>query len=330
MRLAPSQNKKQQVQEEAEEEEPLLKVEVGRIKSAVEEQEVSEASEDADVFADAREKQPVAEKENPVDYSDAVVADPIQEEEEKKGVSDSEEKVVYSAKLLASDAPKQSYRPGSSFMRHFTMSNRGKVCWPKSVSLVKVSGDEDLQVLPSVISNVEKVDCGETYTFEVICIAPKREGQAQAVLSLMSGEERFGEEIPCLINMMSGEEEERQLSASMLLLADKDKSINFPVGSLEADDDSSSGSQVGEKQDVLLSGGIQDIRAEPVSPRSRYAAMIESSGASEKMRDGLNTLFELGYTDYKINDTLLTRYEGDSNAAAEHLIVHGSGGILPQ
>lgn len=75
----------------------------------------------------------------------------VSEDKEQKVVSEPEEKKAYSATLMASDAPKLSYKAGSSFMRRFTMSNRGKFCWPEAVSLVKVGGDEDLQVLPSAI-----------------------------------------------------------------------------------------------------------------------------------------------------------------------------------
>lgn len=68
-----------------------------------------------------------------------------------------------------------------------------------------------------------------------------------------------------------------------------------------------------------------------VSPRKKYIATLNNNiGLTPKMREGMNILFELGFTDYKINITLLEKYEGDSNAAAEHIIVHGTQGILQE
>ena len=45
------------------------------------------------------------------------------------------------------------------------------------------------------------------------------------------------------------------------------------------------------------------------------------------MRDGLDRLFEMGFTNYDVNLWLMKKYQ-DFGAAAEHLCVHGEQSVL--
>ena len=44
------------------------------------------------------------------------------------------------------------------------------------------------------------------------------------------------------------------------------------------------------------------------------------------IKDGLERLFEMGFTDYEVNLVLMKKY-GDFGAAAEHICVHGAVGL---
>ena len=54
--------------------------------------------------------------------------------------------------------------------------------------------------------------------------------------------------------------------------------------------------------------------------------MQEDSIRDKSLRQGLDRLFDMGFTNYDINLTLMQKY-GDFGAAAEHLCVHGEGGL---
>lgn len=52
------------------------------------------------------------------------------------------------------------------------------------------------------------------------------------------------------------------------------------------------------------------------------ARIVQDSIEEQNIRDGLERLFEMGFTNYDVNLTLMRRYK-DFGAAAEHLCVHG-------
>lgn len=125
------------------------------------------------------------------------------------------------------------------------------------------------------------------------------------------------------------DEEEKQLSESLLLLADKDKSINVVPKEGKAVPNSDEDSfEIEDRQEVPLQNKPQVKIEEEVCPQTKYFAQVDSGVADGKIKEGLNTLYQLGFQDFEVNFALLTRYDGDSNAAAEHLIVHGSDGVV--
>ena len=64
------------------------------------------------------------------------------------------------------------------------------------------------------------------------------------------------------------------------------------------------------------------------TPRQKYAARVQREANNDKkMAQDLNTLLEMGFTDYDVNLALLKKY-GDCAPAAEHICAHGTEGIL--
>lgn len=108
------------------------------------------------------------------------------------------------------------------------MINSGTVCWPEQTHFSKIEGDDDLQVFDSYIPNQQKIAPGSSYTFEVVCIAPKRVGQANVVFGLKSDDNKFGQEISCAHNIVD-DDGEKQLSESLIQLMEKDKSVDEEV-----------------------------------------------------------------------------------------------------
>ena len=64
-----------------------------------------------------------------------------------------------------------------------------------------------------------------------------------------------------------------------------------------------------------------------MTPKQKYVARIQKDGIVDVViKDGLERLFEMGFTDFEINLTLMKKY-GDFGAAAEHICVHGGVGL---
>jgi len=64
------------------------------------------------------------------------------------------------------------------------------------------------------------------------------------------------------------------------------------------------------------------------TPRQKYVARVQREAINDqKMVQDLNTLLEMGFTDYDVNLALLKKY-GDCAPAAEHICAHGTEGIL--
>lgn len=65
-----------------------------------------------------------------------------------------------------------------------------------------------------------------------------------------------------------------------------------------------------------------------VTPKQVYVARIQQDAIQDSnMRDALDRLFEMGFTSYDVNLTLMKKY-GDFGTCAEHLCVHGEKGVL--
>ena len=66
-----------------------------------------------------------------------------------------------------------------------------------------------------------------------------------------------------------------------------------------------------------------------ISPKQEYVPIIQKDAIKDpKYSEALKNLFEMGFVDYEINLALLRKYGGQIGAVAEHLIVHGTDGIL--
>ena len=66
-----------------------------------------------------------------------------------------------------------------------------------------------------------------------------------------------------------------------------------------------------------------------ISPKQVYVTRIQKDAIKDpKYTEALENLFEMGFVDYDINLALLKKYGGQIGAVAEHIIVHGTIGIL--
>lgn len=212
-------------------------------------------------------------------------------------------------------------------MRRFTFRNNGSIEWPDDAHLEKVGGDDDLTVTlgrPKIDAQ-GRVQPGEAYTFEVICMAPKRVGKAAAVLTMSHSSGHFGEKISFTVTFEDNKLDDSQLLAGLndSELMAKDKSFEEEVKMVSQDPIEPAGNNP-------FADKIPKAQPEIVNPKQVYSSRVDSTQISPKMREGLFQLYELGYTEFDINMALLKRYDMDVNAAAEHLIVHGTDGILPQ
>ena len=64
------------------------------------------------------------------------------------------------------------------------------------------------------------------------------------------------------------------------------------------------------------------------TPRRTYIARLEREGLlDQRLREGMDSLFEMGFVDYDVNLVLMKKY-GHHGAAAEHIITHGTQGLF--
>ena len=65
-----------------------------------------------------------------------------------------------------------------------------------------------------------------------------------------------------------------------------------------------------------------------MNPKQIYTARLQTDAIIEqKIRDGLDRLFDLGFTNYDVNLAIMKKYNNDVASAAEHLCVYGEKGV---
>ena len=196
-------------------------------------------------------------------------------------------------------------------------------------------GSLDLQAKFTVEPEGRPICPQELCTFIIKCVAPQREGICSAEFGLETAEgERFGDTVQCYISVPKLEEDKQ--AEESLLLVNREKKVSEARRRSNSRSKSPRRAAAGVQMENPAINALPNPYAnlvpqkneELVTPKQVYVARIQQDAIEDQnLRDGLDRLFDMGFTNYDINLTLMKRY-GDFGAAAEHLCVHGEV-ILP-
>ena len=190
------------------------------------------------------------------------------------------------------------------------------------------NGAQDLQaqvVAQQLDKSTSQIHPQEECTFIVTCVAPQKEGICTAEFGLETEDgERFGDTIQCFFSVPKLEEDKQ--AEDSLLLANRGRAA---AGRQEARSRSRSPNQANMASSELLQNPYrQKSSDELVTPKQIYIARIQKDAITDSnLRDGLDDLFDMGFTNYDVNLALMNKYQ-DKGAAAEHLVVHGEQNVL--
>ena len=230
--------------------------------------------------------------------------------------------VKYSARFVKeSFGDRHPLDAGIHFQKKWTMRNDGKTEWPVDTVLIQTNGDE----LKYSTTSVGSVRPGEDYVVTVDLVAPVQAGRYSTYFRMKTGDNyRFGHKIWCDILVMEPKIEVK-------VIAEEPKSLSYP--SLDLNEDEFLGDKAGNSADeepevkIVSQGASLDNQAtlgssvsisQIVTPKFAYYEKVMKV-VDPDVRTNLRELFDMGFTSFEVNSSMLTKYNNDLSTVSEML-----------
>lgn len=232
---------------------------------------------------------------------------------------DKKDSIRFSGRFIKESFPDMfEVSPGASFTKIWTMRNDGTTAWPEDVLLIQTNGD-NMGANPVPITTI--VPAQGEYDWIVDFKAPEQEGKYTSYFRMTFGDNvRFGHKIWCNILvkkpamvMMSEPVVFNQSQFEVVIDDDlyeeplQDKSGELPKA--QAIEEAKVHHQIAN---LSLSNVFQ-------TPKEIYMQAMEKE-SDANLKNGLSTLYDFGFVEYKINKALLTKYCYDVNTVCEILL----------
>lgn len=228
------------------------------------------------------------------------------------------EKITYKARFVKESIPDMyEVAPGAAFTKTWTMRNDGETAWPEDVILIQTNGD-NLGANPIALEAL--VPSQGEYDWTLNLKAPEIEGKYCAYFRMAFGDNvRFGHKIWCNILVKKPVVEAKPVPEVAM-----QSPIMFNANSVFDDDDlyevlpdkNGNVPDLEEAKEVPKQLSISSVFQ---TPKELYMIATEQE-AEEPLRNGLLTLYDFGFVDFKINKVLLQKYKNDCNTVAEILV----------
>jgi hypothetical protein len=228
--------------------------------------------------------------------------------------------VKYSARFVKeSFGDRTPFPAGSRFQKKWTMRNDGKTEWPVDTELIQTNGDE----LKFKTTTVGAVRPGEDFVVTADFVAPIDSGRYSTYFRMKTGENyRFGHKI--WVDIMVTEPVKVFAEAPKPVVSDQ-----YPSLDINEELGDKAGNSADEEPVVKVvapataqapastltnSVGISQI----VTPKFAYYEKVMKV-ANADVRTNLRELFDMGFTSFEVNNSMLTKYNNDLSTVSELL-----------
>jgi len=196
---------------------------------------------------------------------------------------------------------KHEVAPGVEFAKTWVFRNDGETSWPVDVQLLQTTGD-NIGAKPCLIGYEVKADTDCEVTVQ--CKAPEQEGRYTGFFRMQTGNIKFGHKVWCDILVVKPQQPAAVNTALQEPVIEEQKE---EVSSFQPSDKSGDG---------LMQSQIT-LTSEIKAPKTLYYEEVAKENDAA-LRDALTNLYEFGFTEFKVNKTLMLKHK-NVNTVAEML-----------
>lgn len=260
--------------------------------------------------------------------------------------------IKHSARFVKeSFGDKHPVKVGDKFTKKWTMRNDGKNEWPADTTLINTNGD-DMQAKDLHIGTVRP---DEEIEFELPLVAPQQPGRYSTYFRMRTGENyRFGHKIWCdILVEMKEVFEPAKYDDEDLYEEVEEEPIKYPTLDTEpvAELGDKGGASDGEPvvkviapepkisafADLVVEDKVVEETATEtasnltnsvshsfMTPKQVYFDKMNNFVIGEDVKKSLKELFEMGFTNFEVNSSMLAKYNNDvshvSNLLCEQIL----------